>query len=69
MNQRKFKYYKQILGLAFIRGMFGELRLLAGKLRFKSPKSNSFKNQRNVRHHRKIWEMVTRGYQEKSCRF
>ena len=53
MNQRKFEYYKQILGLAFIRGMFGEFRLLSGKLRFKSPNWNSFKNQRDVRCHRK----------------
>lgn len=50
-NQRKFKYYKQILGVMFARGMFGEPRLLVGTLRSKSQKPNLFKNQRDGRYH------------------
>ena len=51
-NQRKCKYEKQILGVMFARGMFGESRLLAGTLRSESQEPNLFKNQRDGRYHK-----------------
>lgn len=63
--QRNFKYYKHILGVGFVREMFGGSRQLAGILRSKSPKLSLFKNLRHVRYHKQNLGVVARG---KKCK-
>lgn len=67
-NQRNIKYYKQILGVGFVKEMFEESRLLAGILRSKVAKLSPFKNQRGVRYYKQNLGAVARGYEESKCK-